>query len=204
MSQCQCQCRNSTHFSGGLSSFSDSPRKHIPVDRGSPYTASQVEDWGCRHWRFRVKVHIVQLLVVLPHPHSRGVHRLSGFMATIATSGLSSLPQITYTAQWSWPSTAVPGGFVSVCRHLPIIGSPLPTHFSETIQIPYCMSICLAGHQLTCDEIASKTFRYHLNSSHGVYPSWSGSIDMMFTQTPAKQLSGLVQNVCCWHIVRLP
>jgi hypothetical protein len=73
-------------------------------------------------------------------------------MATIATAGLSSLlSQITYTANSSrGPTAARPGGFVCVCQHLPSIRGPLPAHFSYTIQIPYYMSIWLAGHRLTC------------------------------------------------------
>jgi len=74
-----------------LSSVSASPRKLNPVDHGFPYPAFRVEEWGCRNWRFRVKVYTVQLLKELPRPHSRGLHRCRGFMATIATASLSSL-----------------------------------------------------------------------------------------------------------------
>jgi len=35
---------NWRHFSLGRSSVSASPRKHIPVDHGSPYAASRVEE----------------------------------------------------------------------------------------------------------------------------------------------------------------
>jgi len=150
--------RNSNwwRFPMGLYSVSAPSRKLIPIDCGASYKTSQVEKCGCRHWRFRVKVHTVQL-TKLPHPHSRGVHRLHGLMATIATTGPSRLLQITYPAQCSGPTTALPGGFMCICWHLPTVRGPLPTHFSRTIQISYCMSICLAGSWLSCYEIASNT-----------------------------------------------
>jgi len=119
---------NWRHFSEGHSWVSASPRKLIPVNRRSPYVASRVEEWGCRHWRFRVKVHTLQL-IKLPRSHSWGVHTLLGFMATITTAGLSSLSQITYPAHCRGQTATLPGGFVCVCRHLPSIRDPLPTHF---------------------------------------------------------------------------
>jgi len=78
---------------------------------------------------FRVKVHTVQL-TKLPRPHSRGVHRLRGWMATIATAGLSSLSQITYPAHRGGPTAMLPMGFVCVCLHLPSNRGLLPAHFS--------------------------------------------------------------------------
>jgi len=104
-------------FAVGRSSVSACPRKLIPVDRGSPYTATQVEEWGFRDWRFRVKKHTVQL-TKLPRLHSRGVHRLCGLMTTIATAGPLRLSQITYPVRSSGPTPELPRGFVCVCQYL--------------------------------------------------------------------------------------
>jgi len=43
------------------------------------------------YWQFRVKVHTLQPLILLPHPHSRGVHRLRWFFATIAPLSLEAI-----------------------------------------------------------------------------------------------------------------
>jgi len=144
-----------------------------------------------------VKVHTVQL-TKLPRPHSR-VHRLLGFMATIATTDLLTLlSQITYPAHSSGRLTvALPGGFVCVCRYLPSIRGPSPAHFLYTIPIPYCMSIGLAGHRVTCYEIASNTSRRCQCSPELIL------MMPMLTRTPAKLLSVLVPNVSCRRIVWL-
>jgi hypothetical protein len=51
-------CCNSNwrHFSVGRSSSVGPRTLCVPVDPGYPYAASRVEEWGCRHPRFRVKV----------------------------------------------------------------------------------------------------------------------------------------------------
>jgi len=67
-----------------------------------------------------LKVHNVQHLIVLPHPHSGGVNRLCGLMAAIATTSLLSLlSQIRHPAHSSGGPTAVLcGNCVCACRHL--------------------------------------------------------------------------------------
>jgi len=61
-------------FSEDRSYISASHRRLIPRDHGSLYAVTRWEEWGCHHWRFRVKVHIVQL-TKLPLLHSRGINR---------------------------------------------------------------------------------------------------------------------------------
>jgi len=124
---------NWRHFSEGLSS-SGSPRKLKPVDCGSPYTASRVEE-GLLSLNVHSEgtIHTVQLRK-LPRSYSRGVRSLCGFLATIANAGLLSRLQITYPAHCSGPTAALTGGFLCVCRYLPRICGPLPAHFLYTIQ----------------------------------------------------------------------
>jgi hypothetical protein len=126
---------------------------HLALGSSFRYMAD-VNTWpcgwrsGCCHSRFTVKVHTVQLLVVLPYPHSRGVHRHHRFMAKIATASLLTLSRMIYLAHCSGLTTALPRGFMCVCSHLPSIPSPLPAHCSQTMQIPFhsvCHSACLAA-----------------------------------------------------------
>jgi hypothetical protein len=138
-----------------------------------------------------VKVHTVQL-TKLPHPHSRGVHRLLGFMATIATAGLSSLSQITYPARSSARSTAaLPGGFVCLPTSPKFprsITRPLLIGYANTILYVY---LCLAFPPA---DLLRNHFKHILlmpiltrtrpddahvdpNSSEGVDPSCSEGVD---------------------------
>jgi hypothetical protein len=119
---CISNCR---HFSIGRCSLA-SPRKLIPVDRRSPYSASRVEE-GLSSLRVSGEgtIHTVQLTKI-PRAHSRGVRRLRGLMATIVTAGLSGCPNSTQRTVAD-PPLHSPG--VSICRHPPSIRSPLPTHF---------------------------------------------------------------------------
>ena len=125
-----------------------------------------------------MKVHTVQLRK-LPRPHSRGVHRLLGFMPTIATAGLSSLSQITYTAHRRGPTAALPGGFVCVCQHLLSIRGPLPAHFSQTMQTILYVDLSLA---LPPVDPFSKSLRTHPDDAN-IDPNSSEVVDTMLTQT---------------------
>jgi len=111
-------------FSNGPPSISTCHENLIPNDRRSPYMRLWVEEWGWYHWRFRVKVHTVQLLVMVPQHHSAGVHRLCGFLAPIAMAGLSSLlSKISFTADHCGGTTALDWGFLCVSHHHPCMHS---------------------------------------------------------------------------------
>jgi len=88
----QCSRSNWRQFSEGRCSIQASPRKFNAVDCGSLLATSQVDEWCCHHICFRVKVHTVWLLIMLPQPHSWGVLRFCESMATIATADLSGCP----------------------------------------------------------------------------------------------------------------
>jgi len=146
-------------FSKGHFSVSASTRKLNPIDCECQYGASMVEEWSGHHSSFTEQVHTVQHQVMLTGTHGRGVHILHAFTATIATASLCSLlSQVSYPAHSSGPTTALPGGIVSVCRHLWSIHGSLPAHFSYTAQILYCMLKCSASHQRTICKIDSNRF----------------------------------------------
>jgi len=135
----------------GHFTVSASTGKLNPVHGGSLHVSSHVEESSHCHWKFRAKVHIVQLLTNLPHPHTTGVHSLHRFMATIATAGLSSMSLIKSRVHSSRSTVALPGGFVC----LPT--SPkYPWSISCRLFIDYpntILSVDLSSwlfHRLTC------------------------------------------------------
>ena len=180
-----------------------------------------------------MKVHTVQL-TKLPRPHSRGVHRLHGFMATIATTGLSSLSQITTQhgpladqpqrslgvscvfadiSQLSavhYPLTSYRlSKYHTVCRYL--LGWPTVDMLRNRFEhIP--MLMLTRTHPDNDDVDLNSSEGDDPSSSEGVDPSspdgvdtsCSKGVDMLLTPTPAKLLSVHVPNMSCRHIVRLP
>jgi len=61
-------------------------------------------------------------------------------MATMTTTGRSSLSRITIPAHYSWPTTGTEWVSVCICRPLPSVHSRLPAHFIHSNEISYCMS----------------------------------------------------------------
>jgi len=152
---------------------------------------------GCRHWRFRVIVPTVWLLVVLPCSHSRRVHKLDGFMATIATAGLSTLSQITYPAHCSGPTATIPWGFVcppTSPKYLRSITCPHLIVYSNTILfVDLCLTLppvdlipkSLRTHPMMA--ILAQTYSddadVNLNTSARVCPNSSEGVDPILTRT---------------------
>ena len=148
---------NWRRFSLGRSSVSASPRKlSVPVDRGSPYSASRVEE---RLSSLKVygegTIHTVQLLVVLPRPHSRGVHRLLGFMAQLPPP-VSRVCRKSHTQRI--PLADQPQRSLGVSCVSADISQVSAVHYPPTsYRLSKYHTVCRSAwlcHRLTCYEIA--------------------------------------------------
>jgi len=158
----------------------------------------------CHHWRFGVKVHTVQR-TKLPRPHSRGVHRLLGFIATIATASVSSLSQITYPALSSCGPTAVlPRGLV--CK---------PTFRKYPWSINWPLLIDYSNNSLYVNFSSLLCHRWTSSSNRCDHIQWCGcwpqhllmmimlirTLPMVLTQYWPNLLWALLPNLHSVHIV---